>query len=131
MTQHMRAQPTRPSRQPSGGGHAQTFAQRVIAHPPAALKVRVVPFAGQHRSVGIRPVTAEAVADLGQPPVDQPVRSVDRRNQTPFQAPSPTSLAVADVQLAEPAESGRQSRTSSITVSFIRNPSRRHSDAAK
>ena len=106
MAQHVRRQPARPRRQPLVDLDRQAAAQRVGAHAAAAVQVAVVPLAGQHRRVGVGPVVAELVADLGQPPVDQLVGAVDRRHQPGLGAAAAAALAEADVELAELAQVG-------------------------
>jgi hypothetical protein len=61
-----------------------------------------VPFARQHRRVGIGPVATELVSDLGQPPIHQLVGTIDRRNLATFRTATPAALAVSNVECRTP-----------------------------
>ena len=70
MAQHVRSQSAAPRPAATSAVARPARAQRLGAHPPAADGPSRA-FAGQHRRVRVRPVGAELVPHLGQPPVDQ------------------------------------------------------------
>ena len=104
VTQHVRRQPTRPRRQPQGRLGREAPTQRIVGDASAVLGVERVSFTGQQGSIGIGPVLAELVTHVGQPPIDQLVRAVDRGHQTRFRASTSAPLTVTHQQLAELAQ---------------------------
>ena len=129
--QDVRCHPAGPGWEPVIDLAVQCPAQDVGSGATAAPEVVVESFGGQQRRVGVCPISAVLRADFGQPPFDELVCAVDGRDQARLGSAAAAALAEADVQLAASAQVGRQSRMSSITDSLIRNPSRRHSEAAK
>ena len=104
MAKHVGSQLVRPGRKPPVDLQAQRPPHGVRAHPAAPVQLMVEPFRGQQRRVGISPVRAALVADLGQPPVDQLGGAVDRRHQTRLRAAAVSPFPEPDVQLAEPTQ---------------------------
>ena len=67
----------------------------------AAVQLGVEPFRGDHRRIRVFPVRAEQMAHLSEPPIDQAVRAVDRRNQPRLRTATTRPLPEPDMQLPE------------------------------
>ncbi len=86
-----------------GGGRRQRAAEHVGARP-AARAVPVLALRREQRRSQPGVVAAEVAPDVLDEPAHIPIRTVDHRHDPRLRTLPPRALAVADVELAEPAQ---------------------------
>ncbi len=103
MPQHMRGELARPGRLVAFGGLGQRPAEHISGRPRTRA-IQAFALGGEQRGSGPGVVGAELAPHVFDEPAQVPVRAVDQRYQPRLGLSPPRALAMADVQLAEPAQ---------------------------
>ena len=119
MPQHMRGDPARPVRQVNRCRRGQRRAQRLVAHPGGAA-VGVAALGTEQRGAGPGVIIIEAAPHvLDEPPQGRP-GAVDQRHHPLAWTGPAGALALADVQLPEPAAAAMRTRHSRDALDSLR-----------
>ena len=104
--QSVRAESSLPRRQPTLDRAGQPGPERVITDPGAATGVLVAPLAREQGRVRIQIVITKLMAHVRQPPLQQRINGVDRRNQPGFGTTAAAALPEPHVDFAVLPEIG-------------------------